>query len=289
MAATLVAFWVLFQTGAGWVSVAFYVWGALLGILLISQFWTLANGIYDPRQAKRLFGFVGGGVMLGGMAGSGLTALIVESGRHQRAAALERGALIAVHAGVVSMVLGRDSRPPPASARAARRSAASRWPRPSRCCAGRARFRSSRSSSASASLGAAILDQQVNMAAEIFKGAGQEDSIGGFLAQIRFYTSLAAFVIQVWITPRIHRYLGIGFALLMLPTNLTLTAAVDPPQQRAVGAGARARQRSVVPLHRRQDDARSAVPAAAERTAPGSEAVGRRHRRPHGQGDSARC
>ena len=79
------------------------------------------------------------------------------------------------------------------------------------------------------------------MATEIFKGAGQEDSIGKFLAQIRFYTSAAAFVIQVWITPRIHRYLGIGFALLMLPTNLSLTAAIDPPQQRAVGAGARAR------------------------------------------------
>ena len=71
MAAAMLGFWFLFQTGAGWVSVAFYVWGALLGILLISQFWTLANGIYDPRQAKRLFGFVGGGVMLGGMAGSG--------------------------------------------------------------------------------------------------------------------------------------------------------------------------------------------------------------------------
>ena len=74
--------------------------------------------------------------------------------------------------------------------------------------------------------GAALLDQQVNMATEIFKGAGQEDSMGEFLAQIRFYTSLAAFVIQVWITPRIHRYLGIGFALMILPTNLALTAAV---------------------------------------------------------------
>ena len=74
--------------------------------------------------------------------------------------------------------------------------------------------------------GAALLDQQVNMAAEVFKGAGQSDSIGAFLAQIRFYTSAAAFVIQVWITPRIHRYLGIGFALLILPTNLSITAAI---------------------------------------------------------------
>src|SRR5688500_15343476 len=79
MAAAMRVFWALFRSGAGWVSVAFYVWGALLGILLISEFWTLANGIYDPRQAKRLFGFVGGGVMLGGMAGSGITALIIET------------------------------------------------------------------------------------------------------------------------------------------------------------------------------------------------------------------
>src|SRR4051812_45047901 len=79
MAVALVGFWFLFRTGAGWVSVVFYVWGALLGVLLISQFWTLANGIYDPRQAKRLFGFVGGGVMLGGMTGSALTALIIQS------------------------------------------------------------------------------------------------------------------------------------------------------------------------------------------------------------------
>ena len=45
--------------------------GLMLGILLISQFWTLANDIYDPRQAKRLFGFIGGGASLGGAIGGG--------------------------------------------------------------------------------------------------------------------------------------------------------------------------------------------------------------------------
>jgi HEAT repeat protein/CRP-like cAMP-binding protein len=33
-------------------------------------------------------------------------------------------------------------------------------------------------------------------------------------------------VIQVWITPRIHKYLGIGFALMILPTNLALSAVL---------------------------------------------------------------
>src|SRR5829696_8158201 len=95
MAAAMFGFWFLFRSGAAWVSVAFYVWGALLGILLISQFWTLANGLYDPRQAKRLFGFIGGGVMLGGMAGSGLTALIVKSVGTNTLLAISAAALLA--------------------------------------------------------------------------------------------------------------------------------------------------------------------------------------------------
>ena len=48
-------------------------------MLLISQFWTLANDIYDPRQAKRVFGFIGGGASLGGATGAALTAFLVET------------------------------------------------------------------------------------------------------------------------------------------------------------------------------------------------------------------
>ena len=35
------------------------------------------------------------------------------------------------------------------------------------------------------------------------------------------------FVIQVWLTSRIHRYLGIGFALMILPVSLGSTAVID--------------------------------------------------------------
>ena len=222
MAAAMFGFWFLFRSGAAWVSVAFYVWGALLGILLISQFWTLANGLYDPRQAKRLFGFVGGGVMLGGMTGSGLTALIIESVGTNALLLWSAGSLLACMA-IVSTILGREQRSV---------SVAGEEERGVTMARAMALLRGSRQIQLIAivisfgAFGAALLDQQVNMAAEVFKGAGQEDSIGAFLAQIRFYTSAAAFVIQVWITPRIHRYLGIGFALLMLPTNLSITAAI---------------------------------------------------------------
>ena len=224
MAVAMIGFWLLFNTGAGWVSVVFYVWGALLGILLISQFWTLANGIYDPRQAKRLFGFVGGGVTLGGATGSGLTALLVQEVGTNNLLLLSAATLLLCGA-IVAAILGREQG-------AVAASTDTKEERGVTLARAVALLRGSRQIQIIAiiisfgSLGAALLDQQVNMAAEVFKGAGQADSIGAFLAQIRFYTSAAAFVIQVWITPRIHRYLGIGFALLILPTNLSITAAI---------------------------------------------------------------
>src|SRR5215203_3813368 len=75
--AILVAFWGLQRTGAVWVTVGLYSLGLLLGVFLISQFWTLANEIYDARQAKRLFGFIGGGASLGGAVGAMILRVLV--------------------------------------------------------------------------------------------------------------------------------------------------------------------------------------------------------------------
>jgi len=224
MALAMIGFWFLFRTGAGWVSVVFYVWGALLGILLISQFWTLANGIYDPRQAKRMFGFVGGGVTLGGATGAAATALLVEEVGTNNLLLVSAGTLL-LCGGIVSAILGREQAAAAASTDMKDEQGVT-LKRAIMLLRGSRQIQIIALIISFGSLGAAILDQQVNMAAEVFKGAGQADSIGAFLAQIRFYTSAAAFVIQVWITPRIHRYLGIGFALLMLPTNLSITAAI---------------------------------------------------------------
>jgi ATP/ADP translocase/HEAT repeat protein len=228
MAAVMIAFWALFQTGGDWVSVAFYIWGLILGILLISQFWTLANGIYDARQAKRLFGFIGGGVTLGGMTGAGLTAAIVETVGANTLLLWSAFAQLASMA-MVSVVLGRETQARAAAAAAAAAGEEERGisiPRALALVRGSKQIQLIAVVIGFGALGAALIDQQLNMAAEIFRGAGQEDAIGGFLAQVRFYVSAAGFVIQVWITPRIHRYLGIGFALLILPTSLGATAAL---------------------------------------------------------------
>ena len=54
-----------------------------------------------------MFGFVGGGVMLGGMTGSGLTALIIETVGTNALLLWSSGALILCMV-IVSMVLGRE-------------------------------------------------------------------------------------------------------------------------------------------------------------------------------------
>ena len=107
MVGLLLVFWTLFKTEESWVSVAFYLWGVLAGSLLISQFWSLANDIYDARQAKRVFGFIGGGASLGGIIGAGI------AGQFARAIGtnnllLVAAVMLAICGVIVSMIAMRE-------------------------------------------------------------------------------------------------------------------------------------------------------------------------------------
>jgi len=106
MAAVLVAFWFLFKSESKIVAAGFYLWGLLLGVLLTSQFWTLANVTYDPRQAKRIFGFIGGGAPLGGFAGAYMAYQADFFGTFNLL--LYSAALLAVGVLVVSVILARE-------------------------------------------------------------------------------------------------------------------------------------------------------------------------------------
>ena len=56
-------------SNAGWVLYAYYMWSAIVGLVLVAQFWTFANEMFTPREGKRLFGLITAGGTLGGMAG----------------------------------------------------------------------------------------------------------------------------------------------------------------------------------------------------------------------------
>jgi len=44
-----------------WVFPAFYIWVKVFGVLGATQIWTVANYVLTTREAKRVFGMVGGG------------------------------------------------------------------------------------------------------------------------------------------------------------------------------------------------------------------------------------
>ena len=71
----LVIFWLLllidFQ--AVWFIYGFYIWVAIFAVVSTSQFWVLANFVFNAREAKRLFGFIGAGAISGGIFGGYLT------------------------------------------------------------------------------------------------------------------------------------------------------------------------------------------------------------------------
>ena len=58
------------------------------------------------------------------------------------------------------------------------------------------------------------------------EGRRQPTRSPSFLATVGLWTSTIGFVIQVWLTSKIHRYLGIGFALMVLPVSLGSTGVI---------------------------------------------------------------
>lgn len=53
-----------------------YTWVGLFGLLTTSQFWILANVVYNAREAKRVFGFIGAGAIAGGIFGGYLATVL---------------------------------------------------------------------------------------------------------------------------------------------------------------------------------------------------------------------
>lgn len=224
MAFLLVGFWLLFQTQGRWVAATFYVFGLLMGVLLTSQFWTLANVIYDARQAKRLFGLIGAGAPLGGAAAGWLGTQATRIGTYNLL--LYSAAIMIVSATAIAVVLARERGVEGLSEGGARSERGVGAAEALRL------LRSSRHLQIIAlvimfaAIGAQLVDQQLSMAAEAFKGRQDVDAVTRFLSQVLLWMSLGAFVVQAFLTSRIHRYLGIAFALFILPVGLGTTAIV---------------------------------------------------------------
>jgi len=74
-----VLWWAVHFYQRPWVYVVLYVWVGIFGALAPAQVWTLANFVWTTREAKRLFGMLGSGGIVGGVFAGFLSAKISAS------------------------------------------------------------------------------------------------------------------------------------------------------------------------------------------------------------------
>ena len=115
----LVVFFILFGRGQNWVAVAYYIWLGMAFAIAVSQFWTWANQVFDARQARRLFAFIGAGGLLGAVLG-GMLAFFVTQVKGTRFTLLA-AAILMLLVPVFVVLIERARGPEAAAPRSSRR------------------------------------------------------------------------------------------------------------------------------------------------------------------------
>ncbi len=105
-AASAAAFHFLFALDRPWISLVYWLWANIFVVVLTTQFWFLVNDAFNPRQAKRLVGFLGSGGILGGVAGGLAAGFLARPGRPEDLLFAAAG-LLALGAFVVAALFRR--------------------------------------------------------------------------------------------------------------------------------------------------------------------------------------
>jgi ATP:ADP antiporter, AAA family len=201
------------------ISGVFYIWGKLYPLLLVSQFWLVGNLLFTTRQAKRLFGPVGVGLILGGIAGSTLAASTAEVVGSENL--LLAAAVIVATCAVLVLALRRDMQD-----REGRRSTGRLVGKLSGDAV-KLLFESPHLRWIAAILFMTILvstlvDWQLNRAVEMFIPG--EDAKTQFFARFFLALNVVSVAIQVLLTSFVLRKFGVGMALLALPAGLLISS-----------------------------------------------------------------
>ena len=108
------SFWALFRTTApDWAHYAFFFYVDIYITVMLAVFWSFANDITPPEQARRIYGVVGAGGIIGGAAGSAVTGWLV--GRLGTPPLLLLCVAIMAAMAALAWALGRDPAHPQAA------------------------------------------------------------------------------------------------------------------------------------------------------------------------------
>ena len=221
---TLAAFFLLMQVEpagvASWVGSAFYVWVSVFNLFVVSVFWAFMADLFTAEQGKRLFGFVAVGGTLGAIVGGLLTAQLVD--------VVGSAALLAVSALLLEVAVWCVKLFPvgaplgaTVAAKAAPTETPPEWPLGGTFWSGIAHvFRSPYLlgicgfmllHSVTSTL---VYFQQADIAGQAFADRAARTA---FFAQLDVAVNVLTVLMQVFLTGRLLKWLGVGVTLALLP------------------------------------------------------------------------
>ena len=198
----------------------FYIWVKIFGVLLPTQIWTLANYVLTTREAKRVFGMVGGGAIAGWIF-SGYFSKTVAKNFGTESLLLGMALFLLICTGLI-VLIWRSGRV--AVGGAHDMTSAGNSPR-NLFASMRVVFSSSYLRAIAAvicisSLVTTLTGWQFLALMQQF--LVKKDAIAAFYGDFNFYAGVLSLLFQLLLTSRFLRRFGIGTALFVLPTTVLL-------------------------------------------------------------------
>ena len=218
--ANLLSFWLLFRQDSSIWFYVLYVWVSLFGAITASQFWLLATHVFDAREARRVFAWIGVGGILGGILGGGITNRVANWFGTESllllCAAMMAATIVLLErvAGLAGGAVEED----------AGRGDEAETPK------GKALFRKVRESRhltmlvlllTVAVVVEAFIDYEYKFVAK--QSFVSKDHLTAFFGSITFYIGIFSLLFQMLVTNRILKRFGVAWAILMLPAGLLIS------------------------------------------------------------------
>ncbi len=220
---------------AAWVQRAFFIWVSVFNLCAVAVFWSYMTDVYSPDQGRRLFAITAVGGTLGAILGSSIPAFFASFVGTVNLLLISVVFLQAALACVLGLERWAQAKDSFSSSRPAK--------------ATRAGIEPGKAASARAGLGGGFLDGarqvllspyllgialfmlcrsagatflyniQLELVGEAFPGneAQVQDARTAFFSQINLAVNILTLLVQLFLTGRLLRWLGVGVTLALLP------------------------------------------------------------------------
>jgi AAA family ATP:ADP antiporter len=227
-ASNLVIFFIAGKAHVPYLGVAFFLWVGVFNMMIVAQFWSFSADIYAPEQGKRLFAILGIGSTVGAVAGSGIARALFRP--------LGEFGLMLVAAGVLLLSLSVTlivHRREVKRRHEGQKEETPAGEKPLGAGSGFQMLLRDRYLMLVGALsfvlnwvntsGEYILDRTLLEAAKVRLPPGVDAAvwtdrfIGEFKADYFLWVNVASVLMQLFIVSRVIKYLGVRFALLLVP------------------------------------------------------------------------